>query len=72
MPEYSPARWWRLRGPLLRFQGSNCPNCGVKHFPPRPICPEPNCPSRQTMSTQPEIVYQANEDQRNNIIIPAS
>jgi len=33
-------RFWRLRGPLLRLEGSNCPNCKIRHFPAREICPD--------------------------------
>lgn len=33
-------RYWRLREELLRLEGSNCPNCKIKHFPPREICPD--------------------------------
>lgn len=32
--------WWRLREPLLKIQGSNCADCGEKHFPPRSLCPD--------------------------------
>jgi uncharacterized OB-fold protein len=28
------------RGPL---KGSECTNCGTKHFPIRVVCPEPEC-----------------------------
>jgi len=34
-------KYWRLRGQLLRLEGSNCQNCGTKHFPPQRTCP--NC-----------------------------
>lgn len=35
IPEY-----WRTRGQRLRMEGSNCPGCGEKHFPPRVVCPD--------------------------------
>lgn len=35
IPEY-----WRTRGQRLRMEGSNCPACGIKHFPPRIVCPD--------------------------------
>ncbi len=44
---YSPSRYWRLKGQLLRLEGSNCQYCQKPHFPPRDICPEENCPSRK-------------------------
>ena len=33
-------RHWRIRGERLRLEGSNCQNCGEKHFPARPVCPD--------------------------------
>lgn len=36
----SPSRWWRLKESLYTLKGSNCPDCGVVHFPERPICPD--------------------------------
>ncbi|BCX14725.1 MAG: hypothetical protein KatS3mg088_408 [Patescibacteria group bacterium] len=33
-------RFWRLKGQLLRLEGSNCQGCGIKHFPPRTVCPD--------------------------------
>lgn len=38
--EKQPSRWCRLRIPLLRLQGSNCQECGRKHFPERRMCPD--------------------------------
>ena len=58
MSEYSPARWWRLKGPLLRLEGTNCQHCNTLHLPPRPKCPEPNCPPRNALG-QSEIIYEA-------------
>lgn len=31
---------WRLRGPFLRLEGTNCQECGGRHFPGRTVCPE--------------------------------
>ena len=31
-------RFWRLRGPFLKLEGSNCPHCEKKHFPPQLVC----------------------------------
>ncbi len=44
--EHLELKWLQIKGAYLRLEGSNCPDCGVKHFPARPVCPEPNCPSR--------------------------
>jgi uncharacterized OB-fold protein len=30
---------WRLKGQRLRLEGSVCPVCGHKSFPPRQRCP---------------------------------
>lgn len=30
---------WRLKDQRLRLQGTLCPRCGWKSFPPRQICP---------------------------------
>jgi len=34
-PEY--ARTTKQR---YRLEGSNCSGCGIKHFPPREVCPD--------------------------------
>lgn len=31
---------WRLRGQRMRLEGSVCPICGCKSFPPRHYCPQ--------------------------------
>jgi len=31
---------WRMRGELLRFEGSNCQGCKTPHMPQRIICPD--------------------------------
>ena len=30
---------WRLKDQRLRLQGTQCPRCGWKSFPPRQFCP---------------------------------
>ncbi len=30
---------WRLKRQRLCLEGTVCPNCGLKSFPPRPNCP---------------------------------
>ena len=32
--------YWRNREQLLRMKGSNCVSCGIKHFPPKDVCPD--------------------------------
>ena len=32
-------RYHRLRGPYYRLEGSVCPGCSGRYFPPRPVCP---------------------------------
>jgi predicted amidophosphoribosyltransferase len=32
-------RHWRLKAQRYRLEGSICPNCGQRIFPPRPVCP---------------------------------
>jgi scaffold protein (connect acetoacetyl-CoA thiolase and HMG-CoA synthase) len=32
-------RYHRLRGPYYRLEGSVCPACSRRYFPPRPVCP---------------------------------
>jgi len=56
-------RFWRLKAQSLRLEGSNCPNCGVKHFPPRPVCPD--CRFKKIngneIKTNQEVVLQDNQ-----------
>lgn len=33
-------RYWRLKAQRYRLEGSICPDCGQKSFPPRAVCPE--------------------------------
>ena len=33
-------RYWRLQSARYRLEGSNCSDCGIKHFPERPVCPD--------------------------------
>lgn len=33
------ARHWRLKAQRYRLEGGQCPVCGEKSFPPRPVCP---------------------------------
>lgn len=33
-------RLWRGQTERYRLIGSNCPDCGKKHFPKRPVCPD--------------------------------
>jgi len=35
----SSLRMWREQGPLLRLEGTVCPGCKKKFFPPRYVCP---------------------------------
>ncbi len=35
-----PAAIVRLNAQRFRLEGSNCPACGIRHFPPRPVCPD--------------------------------
>lgn len=35
----SSLRMWREQGALLRFEGTECPNCRKRFYPPRYICP---------------------------------
>ena len=32
-------RTWRLQNQRYRLEGSQCENCGMRHFPPRLECP---------------------------------
>jgi len=32
-------RYHRLRGAYYRLEGSACPACAGRYFPPRPVCP---------------------------------
>jgi len=36
----SPSSIWRTNAQRYRLVGSNCGGCGIRHFPPRPVCPE--------------------------------
>jgi hypothetical protein len=36
-------RHWRLKGQRYRLEGSTCPACGQRIFPPRPICAKCHC-----------------------------
>lgn len=45
------ARYWRLEPIRYKLSGSNCPECGIKHFPPRDICPD--CGHKK--NTQPAL-----------------
>lgn len=38
-------RNWRLREQRYRLEGTICPECGQRQFPPRQICPQ--CRNRQ-------------------------
>lgn len=33
-------RHWRLKKQRYGLEGTVCPECQTKHFPPRAICPE--------------------------------
>lgn len=53
-----PWLWRQTRknlNPLNEY--SNCPACDSIHFPPRRVCPEPDChfDSGETPTTLPEI-----------------
>jgi len=37
-------RLWRLKAQRYRLEGSVCPTCGQRSFPPRPVCP--HCAAR--------------------------
>jgi uncharacterized OB-fold protein len=56
-------RFWRLKGQLLRLEGSNCSHCGIKHFPPRAICPDCGYVKKDQQEKKgvPEIIYQSQE-----------
>jgi len=32
--------YYRLKHSLLRLEGTNCQQCGTKHFPPVTVCPD--------------------------------
>ncbi len=32
------SRHWRLKAQRYRLEGGQCPVCGEKSFPPRPVC----------------------------------
>jgi uncharacterized OB-fold protein len=32
-------RFHRLRAPYYRLEGTRCPGCDERHFPPRSVCP---------------------------------
>jgi len=34
------ARHWRLKDQRYNLKGSSCPNCKMKSFPPREVCPQ--------------------------------
>jgi len=36
----SPPFLRRTNAQRYRLVGSNCGRCGIRHFPPRPVCPE--------------------------------
>lgn len=42
MPGFAEYYRSRLNG-SWQLGGSNCQACGEKHFPPRDVCPDPNC-----------------------------
>ncbi len=59
-------RFWRLRGQLLRLEGSNCPGCKTPHFPPRRICPDCEYDSQSSQGKQVEAktIYQSQKQAR--------
>jgi len=66
---YRPAQIWREKEARYRLRGSNCPECGIVHFPGRPVCPDCGFNSlhkpkeaspvlTQTIDTPTVVVYQ--------------
>ncbi|SRR5690606_19995897 len=41
------SRHWRLKGQRYGLVGEECPNCGVKLFPPRDVCLECAAPAKE-------------------------
>ncbi len=67
--QFSGAQWVRLKGPLLRLEGSICPKCRKIHFPPRPYCY--SCNGKDGHRPEEDIdetvtVYQAPQTDRNH------
>lgn len=49
------APWVWRQNRYKRLIGSNCPECEILHFPPRPICPDCGHNSRRDVSSRIEI-----------------
>jgi len=43
-------RYHRLRGAYYRLEGSVCPACAGRYFPPRPVCPVCRKPGLRTFA----------------------
>lgn len=56
--EYTPSRWWRLKGSFLRLEGSNCEACGKLHIPGRDTCPD--CGHREGTEIKPPAEVEIN------------
>jgi len=46
----TPSRYWREIPQRYRLEGNECPNCKMKFFPPRLICPD--CKNRNLRKTR--------------------
>ncbi len=52
--------YWRGQKARYRLIGSNCSDCGIKHMPARPVCPD--CGNQQSgyrsVLKEPFVIYE--------------